>query len=89
MTLPHCQSRVVVGALAVLLLVFGTLCPLAFAAGTIADRVSEAVLPNGLKVLLLENHKAPVITFHVWYRVGSRNEAWEKTGLSQDRKSVV
>jgi len=82
MTLPHFQSRLVAGALAVLLLGLGNLCPLAFAADVIADRVSEAVLPNGLKVLLLENHKAPVITFHVWYRVGSRNEAWEKTGLS-------
>jgi zinc protease len=39
-------------------------------------------LPNGLKVILLENHKAPLVTFQVWYRVGSRNEAWEKTGLS-------
>jgi zinc protease len=46
------------------------------------DRVVERVLPNGLKVLLLENHKAPLITFQVWYRVGSRNEAWGKTGLS-------
>lgn len=46
------------------------------------ERVFEKVLPNGLKVLLLENHKAPVITFQVWYRVGSRNEEWGKTGLS-------
>jgi len=46
------------------------------------DQVSEVVLPNGLKVLLLENHKAPVVSFQVWYRVGSRNEAWGKTGLS-------
>lgn len=44
--------------------------------------VSETVLTNGLKVLLLENHKAPVITFQVWYRVGSRNEEYSKTGLS-------
>ena len=44
--------------------------------------MSETVLPNGLKVLLLENHKAPVITFQVWYRVGSRNEEYSKTGLS-------
>lgn len=36
------------------------------------EQVLETVLPNGLKVLLLENHKAPVITFQVWYRVGSR-----------------
>lgn len=42
----------------------------------------ETVLPNGLKVLLLENHKAPLVTFQVWYRVGSRNEEWGKTGLS-------
>jgi zinc protease len=44
--------------------------------------VFETVLPNGLKVILLENHKAPLVTFQVWYRVGSRNEAWGKTGLS-------
>lgn len=47
-----------------------------------AGRVSESVLPNGLKVILLENHKAPLVTFQVWYRVGSRNENWGKTGLS-------
>ena len=46
------------------------------------DQVFETVLPNGLKVILLENHKAPLVTFQVWYRVGSRNEACEKTGLS-------
>lgn len=46
------------------------------------DQAFEKVLPNGLKVILLENHKAPSVTFQVWYRVGSRNEAWGKTGLS-------
>jgi len=46
------------------------------------DQVSEKILPNGLKVILLENTKAPVITFQIWYRVGSRNEAYGKTGLS-------
>jgi zinc protease len=46
------------------------------------ERVDETVLPNGLKVILLEDHKAPVLTFHVWYRVGARDERWGKTGLS-------
>ncbi|OGP50239.1 MAG: peptidase M16 [Deltaproteobacteria bacterium RBG_13_43_22] len=46
------------------------------------DKVQEIILSNGLKVILLENHKAPEITFQVWYRVGSRNETWGKTGLS-------
>jgi zinc protease len=39
-------------------------------------------LPNGLRVLVLENHKAPVATFNVFYKVGSRNEQIGKTGLS-------
>lgn len=53
-----------------------------FSEAGLKERVHETILPNGLKVLLLENHKAPVATFQVWYRVGSRNEAWGKTGLS-------
>lgn len=42
----------------------------------------ETTLDNGLKVLLLEEHKAPVVTFHIWYRVGSRNEQVGHTGLA-------
>lgn len=44
--------------------------------------VTEKVLPNGLKVLLKEEHKAPVVTFQIWYKVGSRNECLGKTGMS-------
>jgi predicted Zn-dependent peptidase len=42
------------------------------------DQVFETTLSNGLKVILLEDSKAPLITFHIWYR----NEEWGKTGLS-------
>lgn len=35
---------------------------------------------NGLTVLLMENHSAPVVTFMVTYHVGSRNEAVGHTG---------
>ena len=45
-------------------------------------KVTEKVLPNGLKVLLKEEHKSPVVTFQIWYRVGSRNERLGKTGMS-------
>jgi zinc protease len=47
-----------------------------------ATPVQEFVLDNGLKVLLLEDHKSPAVTFQVWYRVGSRNEKDGKSGLS-------
>jgi zinc protease len=45
-------------------------------------KVTETVLPNGMKVLLKEEHKAPIVTFQIWYRVGARNERLGKTGLS-------
>jgi len=47
-----------------------------------AAQVQELVLDNGLKVLLLEDHKSPAVTFQVWYRVGGRNEKDGKSGLA-------
>ncbi len=44
--------------------------------------VQEYRLKNGLKVLLVENHIAPVITFLVLYKVGSRNEGVGFTGAT-------
>lgn len=37
---------------------------------------------NALSVLLLEEHTAPVVTFMVTYRVGSRNESTGTTGAT-------
>jgi zinc protease len=51
-------------------------------AGTLAERVFETTLGNGLKVLIVEEPKAPVVTVQVWYKVGSRNEETGRTGLS-------
>jgi zinc protease len=48
----------------------------------LTDAVKTETLPNGLKVLVLENHKAPVATFNIFYRVGSRNERFGQTGIS-------
>jgi zinc protease len=47
-----------------------------------AEEVKEYRLDNGLKVLIIEEHKAPVATFQIWYRVGSRNEPEGKSGLA-------
>jgi zinc protease len=55
-----------------------------FAATSFAQdmHVTEKVLSNGLTVLLKEEHKAPVVTFQIWYKVGSRNERLGTTGMS-------
>jgi zinc protease len=46
------------------------------------DGVVAATLDNGLRVLLLEDHRSPIVTFQVWYRVGSRNESRGATGIA-------
>ncbi len=51
-------------------------------AASLAERVVEATLDNGLKVLLVEEPKAPVVTIQVWYKVGSRNEPVGQSGIS-------
>ncbi|HEY5599787.1 MAG TPA: pitrilysin family protein, partial [Candidatus Manganitrophaceae bacterium] len=53
-----------------------------FTAEARAARIEEALFQNGLKVILMEERKAPVVTFQVWYKVGSRNEITGKTGLA-------
>lgn len=55
---------------------------LLLAAQVFALPVNEYMLDNGLKVLIVEDHKAPTATFQIWYRVGSLNEKTGKTGLS-------
>jgi zinc protease len=47
-----------------------------------AQQVLEATLDNGLRVLLQEDHRSPVASIQVWYRVGSRDERVGATGLS-------
>lgn len=55
---------------------------LGIVAGEKIDKVAEFRLDNGLKVVLAENHTAPVITFLVLYKVGSRNEGVGYTGAT-------
>ncbi|MDX1804118.1 MAG: pitrilysin family protein, partial [Alcanivorax sp.] len=42
----------------------------------------EFTLKNGLKVLVREDHRAPVVTVMVWYKVGSIDEAPHEAGLA-------
>jgi len=44
--------------------------------------VLAVTLDNGLRVLLLEDHRSPIVSLQLWYRVGSRNEARGATGIA-------
>ncbi|MDH4286133.1 MAG: insulinase family protein [Gallionella sp.] len=44
--------------------------------------VFERTLSNGLKVIVKEDHRAPVLVQQIWYRAGSMDEAAGKTGIA-------
>ncbi|MDP9348045.1 MAG: insulinase family protein [Gemmatimonadota bacterium] len=44
--------------------------------------IDRYTLPNGLRVILSEDHTNPVVAVNLWYNVGSRNERPGRTGLA-------
>ncbi len=64
--------------LIILFLVF--LCQVS--SGQIEFPVEKHVLDNGLTVLISEDHSAPVVSYQVWFHVGSKNEKPGITGIS-------
>ncbi len=40
------------------------------------------VLPNGLRLIVHEDHKAPIVAVNIWYHVGSKNEKPGKSGFA-------
>ena len=42
----------------------------------------EFTLPNGLRVIVHEDHKAPVVAVSVWYSIGSKDEPPGRTGFA-------
>jgi zinc protease len=43
---------------------------------------SKHTLPNGLDVLVHEDHSCPIVSVNVWYHVGSKNEQPGRTGFA-------
>src|SRR4051812_29794110 len=84
--------RAFVGVSSALLLTFATACnstPVAEAPG--ATKATNDVpkldfekytLPNGLDVILSEDHRLPLVAVNLWYHVGPANEEQGKTGFA-------
>src|SRR5712671_7934601 len=41
-----------------------------------------STLPNGLTLILSEDHSTPIVHLQVWYHVGSKNEKKGRTGFA-------
>jgi zinc protease len=48
----------------------------------VSAKVHEHRLDNGLRILIKEDHRAPIVASQVWYRVGSSYEPRGVTGVS-------
>ena len=43
---------------------------------------TKFVLPNGLTLIVHEDHKTPVVAVNIWYHVGSKNEPTARSGFA-------
>lgn len=81
---PSFPSRLATGA-AALLVAAGPAVSAgghARAQGAARATIERSVLPNGLRLQLLEDHSSQVVSVSLWYDVGARDEAKGKTGFA-------
>lgn len=55
---------------------------LSFTAFAQDNKTKEFILENGMKVIVKEDHRSPVVVSQIWYKVGSSYEEHGKTGLT-------
>jgi zinc protease len=65
-----------------LLVALAALAVAARGGGALELPVVETTLPNGLRILVHEDHSAPVVSSYIFYRSGSRNEKRGETGIA-------
>jgi zinc protease len=78
MTMMMCATR----RAAISLLTFLSLASLASAAPVNGPEVADFTLANGLEIVVVPDHRTPVVTHMVWYKVGSSDETPGKSGLA-------
>src|SRR5271154_7394856 len=47
-----------------------------------APTITDFKLDNGLEVVVIPDHRAPVVTHMIWYKVGAADETPGKSGLA-------
>jgi zinc protease len=52
------------------------------AAASDGPKISQFTLPNGLQIVVIPDHRAPIVTHMIWYKVGAADETPGKSGLA-------
>lgn len=53
-----------------------------FATDPAGAKIADFTLPNGLQLVVIPDHRAPVVTHMIWYKVGAADETPGKSGLA-------
>ena len=72
------KTLTTLAALALVATAAGAIAPVAAS----APKITDFTLPNGLQVVVIPDHRAPVVTHMIWYKVGSADETPGKSGLA-------
>ena len=76
------SHRFAVQFIAALALAFALTVPAARAQTITSEPPATFTLGNGLKVVVIPDHRTPVVTQMIWYKVGSADETPGKSGLA-------
>jgi zinc protease len=63
-------------------LLVGLVTTFVTAGAAFADDITTFSLANGMQAVVIEDHRAPVVTHMVWYRAGSADEQRGKSGIA-------
>lgn len=69
-------------AMAMLAVAFMTSLPVAAGAASSAPEIDQYTLDNGMRVLVIPDHRTPVVVNSVWYQVGGADDPYGKSGLA-------
>jgi zinc protease len=65
-----------------LIALVGALTSSSLAAEQAGPEVADFTLANGLELVVIPDHRAPVVTHMIWYKVGAADETPAKSGLA-------
>src|SRR5258708_6004558 len=81
--MPSSRRHAIRSAAALILLLASALPATRASAQTVtSERPATFALQNGLQVVVIPDHRTPVVTQMIWYKVGSADETAGKSGLA-------
>ncbi len=79
---PHVPGKIVTVIRTICILAAALAAGAASAAESGGPKISQFTLANGLELVVIPDHRAPIVTHMIWYKVGAADETPGKSGLA-------